>query len=204
MVPMAIEWSPPRTSGVSPAPMLFETLRAGSSITATISGRYRSFGSSTSRASGSSELRLPSSMTSYSRSRSRCRIPALRIADGPMSTPRRPAPRSMRTPMIRMMSMLARSLPRRGCAILVWPDVMLGQRLVPALLIPLALSRFTPSCIDLSEPGAASLSDVEFSRLIHQVSEEGGYFWSNNYISNETSYLHVLDDLEKLPVKGGV
>jgi hypothetical protein len=81
---------------------------------------------------------------------------------------------------------------------------MLGQRLVPALLIPLALSRFAPSCIDLSEPGAASLSDVEFSRLIHQLSEEGGYFWSNNYISNETSYLHVLDDLEKLPVKGGV
>ncbi len=81
---------------------------------------------------------------------------------------------------------------------------MLGRRLTSALLIPLALSRFTPSCVDLSEPGPASLSDVEFSRLIHQLSEEGGYFWSNNYISNETSYLHVLDDLEKLQVKGGV
>jgi len=81
---------------------------------------------------------------------------------------------------------------------------MLGQKLVPALLLPLALSRFTPSCVDLSEPGDPSLSDVEFSRLIHQVSEEGGYFWSNNYISNETSYLHVLDDLSRLEVKGGV
>jgi hypothetical protein len=80
---------------------------------------------------------------------------------------------------------------------------MLGRRIFPAFLIPLALSRFTPSCVDLSEPGAASLSDVEFSRLIHQVSEDGGYFWSNNYISNETSYLHVLDDLEKLEVKAG-
>ncbi len=81
---------------------------------------------------------------------------------------------------------------------------MLGQRLIPALLLPLALSRFTPSCADLSEPGASSLTDVEFSRLIHQISEEGGYFWSNNYISNETSYLHVLDELSRLQVKGGV
>jgi hypothetical protein len=81
---------------------------------------------------------------------------------------------------------------------------MLGRHFLPALLIPLALSRFTPSCVDFSEPGASSLEDVEFSRLIHQISEEGGYFWSNNYISNETSYLHVLDDLEKHEVKGGV
>jgi hypothetical protein len=81
---------------------------------------------------------------------------------------------------------------------------MLGHRLVPALLLPLALSRFTPSCVELSEPGASSLSDVEFSRLIHQISEDGGYFWSNNYISNETSYLHVLDELRRRDVKGGV
>ena len=81
---------------------------------------------------------------------------------------------------------------------------MLVRNLFPALLLPLALSRFTPSCVDLTEPGAASLTDVEFSRFIHQISEEGGYFWSNNYISNETSYLHVLDDLSKLEVKGGV
>jgi hypothetical protein len=81
---------------------------------------------------------------------------------------------------------------------------MLGRRIFPAFLIPLALSRFTPSCATSSETTASSLTDVEFSRLIHQVSEEGGYFWSNNYISNETSYLHVLDELENLGVKGGV
>jgi hypothetical protein len=83
-------------------------------------------------------------------------------------------------------------------------EVMLARRIFPVLFIPLALSRLTPSCMDLSETGTSSLSDVEFSRLIHQISEDGGYFWSNNYISNETSYLHVLDDLEKHQVKGGV
>jgi hypothetical protein len=81
---------------------------------------------------------------------------------------------------------------------------MLGRKIFPAFLIPLALSRFTPSCVTSSETAASSLTDVEFSRLIHQVSEEGGYFWSNNYISNETSYLHVIGELENLRVKGGV
>ncbi len=38
----------------------------------------------------------------------------------------------------------------------------------------------------------------------HELSEEGGYFWSNNYISNETSYLHVMDELESKSVRGGV
>jgi hypothetical protein len=81
---------------------------------------------------------------------------------------------------------------------------MLARTLVLALSLPLAFSGLTPSCLDSQDPGVLSLTDVEFSRLIHQISEEGGYFWSNNYISNETSYLHVLDDLEKLQVKGGV
>jgi hypothetical protein len=81
---------------------------------------------------------------------------------------------------------------------------MVGSKLVPLVLIPLALSRLSPSCFDLSDPAPASLSDQEFSALIHHISEEGGYFWSNNYISNETSYLHVLDDLDRLEVRGGV
>jgi hypothetical protein len=81
---------------------------------------------------------------------------------------------------------------------------MLARRILSVFFIPLALSRFTPSCVDLTESNASSVTDIEFSRLIHQLSEEGGYFWSNNYISNETSYLHVLDDLEKHQVKGGV
>jgi hypothetical protein len=81
---------------------------------------------------------------------------------------------------------------------------MLGRTLVLALVLPLALSPSTRSCTGAREETTAAVSDAEFSRLIHQVSEEGGYFWSNNYISNETSYLHVIDQLESKPVRGGV
>jgi hypothetical protein len=81
---------------------------------------------------------------------------------------------------------------------------MLGRTLIAAVFFPLAFSGLTPSCLDSGDPDTLTLTDAEFSRLIHQVSEEGGYFWSNNYISNETSYLHVLDDLERLQIKGGV
>lgn len=48
-----------------------------------------------------------------------------------------------------------------------------------------------------------SLSAAEFSRLIRDVSEEGGYFFSDNLISNETPYLTVVDKLRELGATGG-
>ena len=36
-----------------------------------------------------------------------------------------------------------------------------------------------------------------------RLSEQAGYFDSDNLISNETSYLHALDDLRAMNVKGG-
>src|SRR5262245_4645916 len=48
-----------------------------------------------------------------------------------------------------------------------------------------------------------SLSAVEFSRLVRDLSEEGGYFRSDNFTSNETSYLHVVDKLRQLGATGG-
>lgn len=48
-----------------------------------------------------------------------------------------------------------------------------------------------------------SLSAVEFSRLVREFSEEGGYFRSDNFTSNETSYLHVIDKLKELGASGG-
>ena len=39
--------------------------------------------------------------------------------------------------------------------------------------------------------------------LYTKLSEQGGYFDSDNLISNETSYLHALDDLRLRTVKGG-
>jgi hypothetical protein len=85
---------------------------------------------------------------------------------------------------------------------------MIGRGLVLALALALglslALSADIPSCTGTQHDAASAVSDLEFSRLIHEISEEGGYFWSNNYISNETSYLHVMDELASRPVEGGV
>jgi hypothetical protein len=47
------------------------------------------------------------------------------------------------------------------------------------------------------------LSAAEFAKLSRELSEEGGYFFSDNFTSNETSYLHILDKLKQLSASGG-
>jgi hypothetical protein len=47
------------------------------------------------------------------------------------------------------------------------------------------------------------LSAAEFSRLFRDLSEEGGFFRSDNFTSNETSYLHVVEKLRELGAIGG-
>ncbi len=47
------------------------------------------------------------------------------------------------------------------------------------------------------------LPATEFSRLIREFSEEGGEFHSDNLVSNETSYLHIVDKLKELGASGG-
>jgi hypothetical protein len=48
-----------------------------------------------------------------------------------------------------------------------------------------------------------SLPVKDFSRLINEISEEGGYFRSDNFTSNETAYLHVVDKMRQLGATGG-
>lgn len=43
----------------------------------------------------------------------------------------------------------------------------------------------------------------EFSRLIQAFSEEGGYFPSDNFTSNEDSYLTIVDKMKELRATGG-
>jgi hypothetical protein len=43
-----------------------------------------------------------------------------------------------------------------------------------------------------------------FAALSARLSEQGGYFDSDNLISNETSYLHVIPKLKELGITGGV
>jgi hypothetical protein len=48
-----------------------------------------------------------------------------------------------------------------------------------------------------------SLPAAEFSRLIRELSEDNGYFRSDNFTSNETAYLTVVDTLKRLGASGG-
>ncbi|MBS1788027.1 MAG: hypothetical protein JST85_09910 [Acidobacteria bacterium] len=48
-----------------------------------------------------------------------------------------------------------------------------------------------------------SISAADFSKLIREMSEEGGYFLSDNFSSNETSYLHIVDKLRQMSASGG-
>lgn len=43
----------------------------------------------------------------------------------------------------------------------------------------------------------------DFAKLIDQLSEAGGFFDTDNLISNERSYLHVMGALDRLKVRGG-
>jgi hypothetical protein len=40
-------------------------------------------------------------------------------------------------------------------------------------------------------------SDAEYWRLINEFSEPGGYFRSDNFISNETTFQYVIPELKK-------
>ncbi|HSR43232.1 MAG TPA: hypothetical protein VLL48_13685, partial [Longimicrobiales bacterium] len=46
-------------------------------------------------------------------------------------------------------------------------------------------------------------ADSSFAALVERLSEPEGYFDTDNLISNETSYLHVIGALERLGVTGG-
>jgi hypothetical protein len=53
------------------------------------------------------------------------------------------------------------------------------------------------------EIAATVATDSAFAELVRQLSERGGYFDTDNLISNETSYLHVLGKMRELGVSGG-
>src|SRR5207253_10380675 len=58
------------------------------------------------------------------------------------------------------------------------------------------------------QPRAAAanleISLDQFRRYLERWSEPEGYFDSDNFISNETSYLHVVDQLQKQVKPGGI
>lgn len=52
-------------------------------------------------------------------------------------------------------------------------------------------------------PADLPLPTTRFGQLIDRLSEPGGFFPSDNLVSNETSYLHVLGIMDELNVRGG-
>ncbi len=49
----------------------------------------------------------------------------------------------------------------------------------------------------------AALTTTEFAQLVERISEPNGYFDTDNLISNESSYLHVMGKMRKMNVTGG-
>ena len=56
--------------------------------------------------------------------------------------------------------------------------------------------------IAVSAP-APTRDSIPFGRLVGQLSESGGYFDTDNLISNESSYLHVIGSIKALGERGG-
>ena len=54
-----------------------------------------------------------------------------------------------------------------------------------------------------AQAAPARAAEPAFAALVQSLSEPGGYFDSDNLISNETSYLHVVSRLRELGVRGG-
>lgn len=90
------------------------------------------------------------------------------------------------------------------------PDTVAGQkragrltpftrRLVVANLLMILIMSAAASRV-----AQASKDHKSFAALSARLSEPGGYFDSDNLISNETSYLHVLGKLRENNVAGGV
>ncbi len=90
----------------------------------------------------------------------------------------------------------------------MWRNFTLSRRSLPGIGLTLALV-LAASTIPWSHEQPRAATDVQvsieqFGRYIESWSEPEGYFDSDNFISNETSYLHVVDDLHSRVSPGGV
>ncbi len=89
---------------------------------------------------------------------------------------------------------------------------MIPPRAIRRVLAPVAALVFTTGACNgraaerPANPPAAAVATVAqtgFARLIERLSEPGGYFDTDNLISNEMSYLHVMGKLREMGVTGG-
>jgi hypothetical protein len=90
----------------------------------------------------------------------------------------------------------------------MWRNFRVSRRYVAGIGLTLALV-IAASTLPLSHEQPRAATDVQvsveqFGRYIETWSEPEGYFDSDNFISNETSYLHVIDDLHNRVTPGGI
>ena len=84
-----------------------------------------------------------------------------------------------------------------------WPRGRWAGRSVLVLALAIVLPGSSLPAQRRVAPSSSPIPAAEFSRIVQQFSEEGGYFQSDNFTSNETAYLHILSRLEELGVSGG-
>ncbi|MFN0112472.1 MAG: hypothetical protein ACKVZH_26740 [Blastocatellia bacterium] len=76
-----------------------------------------------------------------------------------------------------------------------------------AMLVTSSIATFAQQPVPAqAKPSAAppeAISAADFAKLSREMSEEGGYFLSDNFSSNETSYLHIVDKLKQIGATGG-
>ena len=97
---------------------------------------------------------------------------------------------------------------RKGSISLPFPFIRSSRLQIARLLLLLSIIfAASPTFSQSTSPSKQSSLDgipaAEFSRMIREFSEDGGYFMSDNFTSNETSYLHIVDKLRELGVTGG-
>lgn len=73
-----------------------------------------------------------------------------------------------------------------------------------ALLVGLAALCITPAVRVAPTPLPAHLADKALWRMIVDFSEPGGFFRSDNLVSNETAFQHVIPELQRTLAPGGV
>lgn len=71
------------------------------------------------------------------------------------------------------------------------------------LCVALGLALLAGATVAEAQGKPESLSAREFVSLIQECSEEGGYFFSDNFTSNEDSYLTIVETLRTLGATGG-
>jgi hypothetical protein len=73
-----------------------------------------------------------------------------------------------------------------------------------ASVVCLGIHPFTPDIQVSAEALPSRLSDKAFWQLVNQLSEAGGYFRSDNFLSNESAFQTVIPELTAMLPTGGV